>query len=255
MWYHLKPIYEDQDLLAINKPSGLLSIPDRFDRTIPSAKRILETTHSAIYTIHRIDKATSGLLIFAKNPVTHRQLSLLFENRKVIKRYIVLVSGKVDPTSGIIDMPIGKSASKAGKMKLDTKGKSARTTFNLREQFESLALVGANIHTGRTHQIRLHFPHAGMPLAFDPLYGNSNGVMLSAFKRNFRPKKGIAEKPLLNRLSLHSWKLEFEHPSTEKNIVLEAELPKDFKALLNQLRKKWIKNRMADQFRQICSGI
>lgn len=229
-------LFEDQDWVVLNKPAGLLSIPDR-EGTDISLKKMLEQRYGRIFTVHRLDKETSGVMVFAKNESAHRFLSLQFEERKVEKIYFGLLLGSPANEKGTIEAPISEHPSKKGIMVIHRKGKEAVTDYEVRENFGIYAWVRFQIYTGRTHQVRVHASHIGHPLACDILYGDGKPVFLSSFKHRFRLAKNTeAEKPLLSRLGLHALSLTFKNESG-KTIQCETPLPKDLTALLNQLRK------------------
>jgi 23S rRNA pseudouridine955/2504/2580 synthase/23S rRNA pseudouridine1911/1915/1917 synthase len=228
-------IFENNYLIAVNKSSGLLSIPDREGKEI-SLKQILENRIGKIFTVHRLDKYTSGIILFAKDEVTHKQLSMLFEEREVEKYYLGLVHGKMLPEKGMIDAPIMEHPGKRGKMIVHKKGKSSLTEYEVLENFNLYSWVNFRIHTGRTHQVRVHAQHIGHSIVYDELYGDVKPVYLSAIKRNYHlSKKEEAERPILSRLALHSFQLKFD--LNEDHYEFEAPLPKDLKAILQQLRK------------------
>jgi len=229
-------IFQNDHFIAINKPSGLLSIPDRFGKD-PSAKSILQEQFGKIYTLHRLDKDTSGLIIFAKDEVTHKDLSQKFEGREVEKYYVGLVNGTLMKREGTIDVPIMEHPGKTTLMMANKKGKPSVTDYKVLEEFGLYSFVEFQIHTGRTHQIRVHSKYIGNSIVCDELYGDGQPVLLSSIKRKFKLSKNeLEERPLLNRLALHSWKLKFSD-AEGNNFELEAPLSKDLKALLQQLRK------------------
>jgi 23S rRNA pseudouridine1911/1915/1917 synthase len=233
----LKIIYEDDNLVAVNKPSGLLSIPDRFDAKIPSLKTILAEKYGDIYVIHRIDRDTSGIILFARNEESHRYYSMAFEEHRIAKKYLGLVHGNPSPASGTIDKPIAHHPVLKGKMVVHKNGKPSITHYKTLDSFGLFSIVEFEIETGRTHQIRVHMQDKGNPIVCDPLYGTAEPVFLSRIKRNFKLSKNQeAEIPMLNRLALHAHSLEFKTP-TGNTVKLEAELFKDMQATLTQLRK------------------
>ncbi|MFT3703347.1 MAG: RluA family pseudouridine synthase [Agriterribacter sp.] len=229
-------IFENDDFIAINKPSGLLSVPDREGKEI-SLKQMLIEQYGQIWTVHRLDKDTSGVIVFAKNDHTHKFLSGLFEGREVEKYYTGIVHGIPSQNSGSVDTSLMEHPVKKGLMVTNKKGKTALTDYTVVESFGNFSLMEFRIHTGRTHQIRVHMKHIGHPIICDPLYGNGEPVMLSSIKKKFNlSKKEEEERPLFNRLALHAEKLQFTDASKQQ-YVLNAPLPKDIKALLQQLRK------------------
>ncbi len=228
-------ILETEDFIAINKPAGLLSIPDR-TQSEPSLKDLLIQQYGVIFTVHRLDRETSGVIVFAKNETAHKQLSQLFEGRDVAKYYYGLVNGVPVPPEGRIDTPIMEHFAKNGKMIAHAKGKPSLTDYELLENFQVYSWVKFRIHTGRTHQIRVHMQSIGYPIVCDELYGNPEPVYISKLKRNYHLSKNqLEEQPILKRLALHSALLEFTF--TGKAYSIEALLPKDLQALLQQLRK------------------
>lgn len=228
-------IFENSRFIVVNKPAGMLSIPDRV-QSEPSLKDLLKQQYGDIYTIHRIDKGTSGVIVFAKDKETHQHLSKQFEGREVSKKYLGLVHGIVTPATGIIDAPIAEHPANNGKMITHAKGKPSVTEYEVIETFGAFSWVCFRIHTGRTHQIRVHMQHTGHSIVCDELYGDGTPLYLSAIKRNYKlSKKEESERPVLARLALHSWQLKFEMDGTPYSF--EAAIPKDLKALLQQLRK------------------
>lgn len=229
-------ILETPDFVAVNKPSGLLSIPDRMGVEI-SLKDLLKQKYGQIYTVHRLDKDTSGIIIFAKNEIAHKALSALFESREMEKFYLGLVQGQMMNPSGSIDAAIMEHPGKTTKMMTHVKGKPSLTDYEVQEQFRLYSWVRFQIHTGRTHQIRVHMHHIGHSIVCDEIYGDPKPVLLSSIKKNFKlAKVAEEEKPILSRLALHSSQLNFSYEGVAYS--LEAPLPKDLRAVLQQL-KKW----------------
>jgi 23S rRNA pseudouridine955/2504/2580 synthase/23S rRNA pseudouridine1911/1915/1917 synthase len=228
-------LFEDQDMIVINKPAGVLSIPDRFGKEL-SIKSLLQDKYGTIFTVHRLDQATSGLIIFAKNAEAHKALCVLFEGRTIEKKYLGLVLGRPDP-NGSIDGSIMEHPVKKGQMHIHVKGKAALTTYEVVTFYKHYALVSFQIHTGRTHQIRVHAKHIGHPIIADELYGDGVKLLLSSIKKkNFKLSKSEeAEKPLLARHALHAHTLKLIFK--EKEFAFEAPLPKDLAATIKQLDK------------------
>ncbi|NCI47475.1 RluA family pseudouridine synthase [Sediminibacterium soli] len=232
---HIDIIFENDHFIAVNKPSGLLSIPDRIGEEI-SLKQLLINRYGSVYTVHRLDRDTSGVIVFAKDEETHKQLSQLFEGRDMEKYYLGLVYGSMINTSGSIDAPIMEHPGKTSKMMTHAKGKPSLTDYEVLETFRLFSWVKFRIHTGRTHQIRVHMQHIGHPIVCDDLYGDPKPVLLSSLKRNFKLSKAAEEeRPILNRLALHSSELLFSLNGV--SFHLTAEPPKDLRAVLQQLRK------------------
>jgi 23S rRNA pseudouridine1911/1915/1917 synthase len=230
-------ISETADLIVLNKPSGLLSIPDREGKDI-SLKKLLIEKYGNIFTVHRLDRGTSGLIVFAKNEETHKHLSQQFEERQTEKIYLGLVIGSLSEKKGSIDAPIAEHPAKKGLMNVYQKGKESLTDYEVLEDFKIFSWLQFQIHTGRTHQIRVHAKHIGHPIVSDDLYGDGKPILLSSLKHKFKLSKNeLEERPILNRLALHALSLKFQNTNGEM-VKLEAPLPKDLRALLQQLRKR-----------------
>lgn len=234
-------LYEDSHYIIVNKPSGLLSIPDRHNAAIPSVLGLLRLQFPSVFTIHRLDKDTSGILCFAKDEDTHRYTSQLFEKREVKKNYIGIVHGSMQEESGVIEDAIMEHPVIKGKMIIHQKqGKPSITKYEVIESFGLYSFVKFDILTGRTHQIRVHMQNYGHPIVCDVMYGKPDPVFISQLKKKFKLSKDEEEeKPILSRLALHAFRLNFMGPDG-KEIDIEAPLPKDMNAMLNQCRK-WLK--------------
>lgn len=229
-------IFENEHFIAINKPAGLLSIPDR-EQTQVSLKDMLLAKYGIIFTVHRLDKDTSGIILFAKDEATHKYLSQLFESRNVEKYYQAIVIGAPTPEKGTIDAPISEHPVHKGLMVVHRNGKPSVTDYEVIEAHNYFSLVQFQLHTGRTHQIRVHAKNIGHPIACDELYGDGKPVMISSIKKNYKlSKHDEEERPMIGRLALHSYRLKFT--DAEGNIMdLTAEIPKEFRALMQQLKK------------------
>lgn len=230
-------LFENDDLIALNKPSGLLSIPDREGKEL-SLKQLLQEHYNEIFTVHRLDRETSGLILFAKTAAAHKHFCQQFEARKTVKLYNGLVIGAPLQQEGSIDAPIAENKVKSGTMIVHRRGKQALTDFKVLKDFNIYSWMQFQIHTGRTHQIRVHAKEIGHPLVGDTIYGDGRPVFLSSFKNKFNLSKNEPEeRPILSRLALHASRLKIYDP--RGNIVeLEAPLHKDLKATLQQLEKR-----------------
>ena len=239
-------VFENADFIVLNKPSGLLSIPDREGKEI-SLKKILQDKYARpddpvgrgeIFTIHRLDKGTSGLIVFAKNESAHKFLSQQFENRQTKKNYLGLIMGSPINKKGTIDSPIMEHPVKKGLMVINRKGKESFTDYEVLEDFGIYSWIQFQIYTGRTHQIRVHMKDIGHPVVCDELYGDGKPIFLSAIKHKFKLSKNEEEeRPILNRLALHAYQIKLMGPDN-KQYEFEAPIPKDLKATLQQLSKK-----------------
>lgn len=236
----MKPdiIYDDDHLIVANKPAGLLTIPDRSGNK-DNLLALLERRYGKVFIVHRLDRETSGIICFARNEAAHRHLSLQFEHHTTDKFYLALIDGVLHHDEGEIDKPIGEHPTISGKMAIVHSGKPSLTFYRVLERFKRFSLAEALIKTGRTHQIRVHFQSIGYPLAVDALYGRRAAFYLSEVKgKAYKSGKHTEdERPMMERTSLHSSRLRLDHPVTGERMEFRAELPKDFAAVLNQLRK------------------
>jgi 23S rRNA pseudouridine955/2504/2580 synthase/23S rRNA pseudouridine1911/1915/1917 synthase len=229
-------IFENEDVVAVNKPAGLLSIPDREGKET-SLKTWLQEKYGKIFTVHRLDKETSGIILFAKNEDTHRFLSEAFEARTVEKYYLGIVTGHLPEKKKRIEIPIREHSTRRGLMIVHPKGKLSITEYEVINEWKKFSLLQFSILTGRTHQIRVHMQNEGHPIVCDELYGDPTPIRLSLIKKNYKLSKSEEEeRPILNRLGLHASKLIVPLP-TGKSITLEVPLPKDMRALIQQLDK------------------
>ncbi|MBK6784442.1 MAG: RNA pseudouridine synthase [Saprospiraceae bacterium] len=160
-----------------------MTIPDRFNTNAPSVISILSKQFETVIPVHRLDKNTSGVVLFAKSAEMHKKMSLLFENREVAKYYVAIVDGRVVPTEGIIHAPLAESMTQRGKMVINKRGKESTTEYKVITQFKRFAYVSLKLLTGRMHQIRVHMLHIGHPLVVDHLYGNRENLCLSEIKQ------------------------------------------------------------------------
>ena len=229
-------LLEDDDVIALEKPAGLLVLPDRFDQHKPNLYRLLAEELGSIFVVHRIDRETSGIILFAKTAESHAALNTQFETRTVEKVYQGLVRGIPEPREGTIDLALAESEREPAKMRVVKRGgKPSQTRYQVVEVFDGYALVELRPQTGRTHQLRVHLAAVGHPIVGDPLYGDGQPFYLSSVKRSYRSTD--EEKPLLRRTALHAWRLAFLHPGTGIQVRLEADLPKDLRSTVRALRK------------------
>lgn len=231
-------LYEDEDVIIVNKPAGTLVLPDRFNNTLISLHRQLqEELDQQIWVVHRLDRDTSGVICFAKNETAHKYMSALFQEHNIGKFYAGLVHGRVMPEMGRIEAAIMEHPVQKGKMVTAAKGKPSVTDYRVVSQWPLYALMQFQIHTGRTHQIRVHMQSIGHSIVCDELYGDGKPFLLSGIKKKYNLSKNEEEeRPLLKRLALHAYKLVFNKPDG-KEVIVEAPLPKDIAACVNQLNK------------------
>lgn len=231
-------LWQDDDLLVVNKPAGLLVLPDGYDPEAPHLSSVLAPKYGDLWIVHRLDRHTSGIVIVARNPQVHRALNIQFEKRQVHKVYHALVVGRPDWDQQIVKLRLKADGDRRHRTVVDSRnGKNAVTVLRLLERYGRYSLVEAMPKTGRTHQIRVHLAVRKVPIAADELYGDGQGVFLSQIKPNYLPSATKLERPLLNRLALHAWSLSFEHPANGETCAFEAPYPKDFSITLRQLRK------------------
>ncbi len=223
-------LYEDNDIIVVNKPKGLVVHPGNGNpdgTLVNSLMNICKDSLSGIGgeirpgIVHRLDKDTSGVIVAAKNDKVHINLSEQIKNHEVEKTYITLVRGIVKENEATINMPIGRNKNDRKKMAVEKDGKVAITNFKVLERFpkDNCTLLEVKIETGRTHQIRVHLSHIGYPVIGDTTYSNGKN------------KWGVIGQ------CLHAKSLKFKHPTTGKEMNIEAELPEYFKEILKQLRK------------------
>lgn len=248
-FWEIPVLYEDEHLLALDKPSGLLTSPDRYDPNRPNLMKLLhagiavakpwarERALTYLMNAHRLDFETSGVILLAKSKPVLVQLANLFGSEKPIKNYIALVQNSPQENIFDVDAKLAPHTVKVGFIRVDPKhGKRAQTTFEVRERFDGWTLLACRPLTGRTHQIRVHLRHAGLPIVGDSLYGGKP-LWLSRLKRDYHLKPGQEERPLIGRLALHAEKLALVHPVTGQSVTIEAPWPKDFTVALKYLRR------------------
>jgi 23S rRNA pseudouridine1911/1915/1917 synthase len=226
----LKVVYEDDDLLVIDKPPGLVTHPAPGNRDNTLVNALLAHCGASLSGIggvarpgivHRLDKDTSGLIVVAKNDLAHQALSAQFADKSLSRTYQALVHGAPTLRAGIVDAPIGRNPRDRKKMAVTARGKPARTRYRLLESFGAAALVECALETGRTHQIRVHMAHSGHPVIGDPVYGGG------------RAQRNIYDFP---RQALHAAAIKFIHPRSGKAMAFASPLPPDMRALLKRLR-------------------
>lgn len=222
-------LFENKDYVLINKPPFISTLEDRHD-----SQHILSVAKEFIadaQVCHRIDKDTSGVLALAKNPEAYRHLSMQFESREVSKTYHAVVDGIHAFQEKSVEAAILKLND--GTVKISKEGKPALTYFTTKETYKNHTLVECHPITGRMHQIRIHLRLLKAPITGDDVYGGKP-FFVSSIKRGFNLKKETDEAPLIKRMALHAFSLEFTLLNWEK-VIIEAPYPKDFHALVKQL--------------------
>ena len=250
-FWEIPILFEDAHLLALDKPAGLLTSPDRYDPTRPNLMKLLHEAIAAgkpwvkernltyLSNAHRLDFETSGVILLAKSKPVLVALADLFGSEKPAKTYVALVRGEPPQKEFEVDAKLAPHPVKIGIMRVDPKnGKKSKTTFEVLEDFPRFgyALLKCRPQTGRTHQIRVHAAHAGVKIVGDELYGGKP-LWLSRLKPDYRLKPGKEERPLLSRVALHAESLALPHPITGEVVTITAPWPKDLKVALKYLRQ------------------
>ena len=216
LWdFNIEIVYEDDDILLVNKPAGILIHSDGLSlETLTSAVNFYlkkKKNFLPAYCIHRLDLETMGLVLFAKNPLALAHLSFQMENMQITKKYVAVVEGIFNPLNGIIDLNIGRNRHINNCYRVASNGKSAVTTYQTLQSSKQKSVVVAEIITGRTHQIRVHFSHLHHPIIGDKIYGKTKG-----------------------KLMLFSQALKFIHPQTKQEFYFELDIPGDFMVNINE---------------------
>lgn len=247
-FWEIPVLFEDEHLLALDKPSGLLLSPDHLAPERPSLMALLhagiadkkpwarERNLDYLSNAHRLEVDTSGVLLFAKDKPTLVALANLFGSEKPLKKYVALAWGAPPAKNFEVDAKLAPHPLKTSLMRVDLRdGKKSKTVFEVLEQFSDWALLRCAPLTDRTHQIRVHLKHVGLPVVGDELYGGKN-LWLSRLKRDFRLKPGKEERPLISRTALHAEELSLVHPVTGETIIIKSEWPKDLRVAVKYLR-------------------
>jgi 23S rRNA pseudouridine1911/1915/1917 synthase len=233
----LNIVFEDEDLLVINKPAGMVVHPGAGNYTHTLVNALLYHCRDDLSGIggsarpgivHRIDKDTSGLIIVAKNDKAHRKLSAQLASRTLSRKYICLVLGVPVPPAGTIDRPLGRHRTDRLKMAVKPGGREAVTDYTvIKQKNNSFALTRCSLRTGRTHQIRVHMQAIKNPIIGDPLYGPQHTALLAAIKRAGLTDEAGKLLVSLERQALHAEQLSFVHPSSSEEMNFKAPLPED----------------------------
>lgn len=248
-FWEIPVCYEDEQLLALDKPAGLLTSPDRHDENRPSLMQLLlagiaagkpwarERHLTYLSNAHRLDCETSGVILLAKNKPTLITLADFFGAEKPLRKYVALAWGNPSAKNFEVDAKLAPHPVKPGQMCVNPlEGKKSKTEFEVLEQFSDWTLLRCSPLMDRTHQIRIHLKHAGFPVVADELYGGKK-LWLSRLKRDFRLKPGREERPLMARAALHAEELTLPHPVTNELVTIKCEWPKDLRVAVKYLRQ------------------
>ncbi len=240
----LNVLYEDEHLLIVDKPAGMVTHPavgNRSGTLVNALMHYFQSTKAEksldrAGIVHRLDKNTSGLLLVARTEAILSALQQALERREIARTYLGLVCGHMIEDEGMIDLAIGRSTRDRTKMAVSQRGgRTAITRYRLKDRFRAYDLLDISLQTGRTHQIRVHFAHRGHPIFGDPEYGGRE----SWHRGIFAPERLLAKRLLkiMPRQALHAHRLEFVHPATGKKVECSSELPEDFRNLLSVLEQ------------------
>jgi RluA family pseudouridine synthase len=242
-------LFEDQHLLALDKPSGLPTSPDRYDPQRPSLMVLLhrdiarraawvqQRQITCLANAHWLDFETTGVLMLAKDKPTLVALANQFGSNQPLESYLALVQGTPASPAFEVAAKLAPHPVKLGLMRVDARhGKQARTSFAVLERFRGYTLLQCQPWTGRTHQIRVHLRASGLSIVGDMLYGGSP-LLLSSLKRGYRLKPGQTERPLLSRVTLHAEQLQLDHPTDASPVTITAPWPKDLSVAVKYLRR------------------
>lgn len=248
-FWEIPVLFEDEHLLALSKPAGLLTSADRYaperpsllkllhrdiERGAPWAKKRAGLTY--LMNAHRLDADTTGVILLAKTKPVLITLANQFGSEKPLKTYAALVRGSMHQDTFEVEAKISPHPVKLGVMRIDERtGKRARTEFTVRERFKGYLLLECRPLTARTHQIRVHLQYLGLPILGDDTYGGPQ-LLLSSLKRDYHLKPKKVERPLISTLALHAEKLVLPHPATGNELSIEAPWPKDLTVAVKYLR-------------------
>jgi RluA family pseudouridine synthase len=247
-FWEIPVLFEDEHLLALDKPSSLLTSPDRDDLSRPSLMKLLHTAIAEkkpwavernltyLSNAHRPDVETSGVILLAKNKPALIALADLFGTEKPARQYIALAHGSPVENAFSINAKIGPHAVTPGMMRVDSNnGKQAQTRVEVVERFQRQTLLRCRPLTDRTHQLRVHLCNVGLRIVGDELYGGKP-LWLSNLKDDYRLKRGREERALMARVALHAEQIALPHPITGETVTITAEWPKDLKVAVKYLR-------------------
>lgn len=230
-------LHDDDCIVVVDKPPRIASIRGTGEPGLTDVLRELKlvAADAELRMVHRLDKEASGVIVLARSLAVQRALTEQFVRRRVEKAYLALVRGRV-AADGEVDLPLRADAARR-RAEVAPDGKPSLTEYRVIEHVAGHTLLECRPRPGRLHQIRVHLAAIGHPLAVDPLYGGARAILLSEYKRGYRPSGRRAERPLIDRLTLHALRLTFDHPDGRGAVTFEAPPPKDFRAVLSQLRR------------------
>jgi RluA family pseudouridine synthase len=225
-------LWSDQDLLVIDKPAGMLSLPDGYDPSLPHVKSVLSPLYGDLWIVHRLDRETSGVMVLACNADAHQDMNTQFQNRMVKKVYVAIVLGCPEWDQKFVQLPLRTNVGRRHRTVVDRdSGKGSETQFNVLERFADYCLIEAKPGTGRRHQIRAHLFNEGYPIACDSLYG----ILQAGIEDQITSEK-YTGVPMLERTALHASSIEFINPGDGKKNLVEAPLASDMQLVLKYLR-------------------
>lgn len=229
-------IYCDDSILVMNKPAGLPTLVDGYDPQAPYLLDVLRQDFDPLWVVHRLDRFTSGVILFARSSEAHRSLNSQFENRKTVKVYHALVNGSPPWTGKSVELPLRPNGDRRHRTVVDRRlGKTSITDLSVLERFNRYTLIEARPRTGRRHQIRAHLAAEGHPIVADFLYGGGTGILIS----EVNPGKKVeisSEDSLINRLALHARSITISHPIQGETLRFEAPYEADISRTLDHLR-------------------
>lgn len=235
-------VYEDDQLLIVNKAAGMVTHPAYGNYTGTLVNALLHHCNSLSHVntplrpgiVHRLDKETTGLMVVAKNDVAHQLLAKQFSKRTIDREYWAIVWGKFKEGRGTIEASLGRSKRDRKKVTVTADGKHAETEYEVLKEFEFLSLVRLKLKTGRTHQIRVHLAHIGHPVFGDPTYAGRSNTWGGLSGKRAQEAANLLK--LISRQALHAKTIGFVHPATKREVKFDSELPEDMQSVLQDLK-------------------